>query len=105
MNIDWGKIRAKREKGYQNGCQGLAESHRGHMISMGHPPIGGWDRARGGRGYGEGVVSRGFVLEMRSGNVFIGIVDVKKMRGDCVFFQRGNICAGRVFKILPLHVC
>lgn len=45
------------------------------------------------------------MLEMRSGNVFIGIVDVKKMRGDCVFFQRDNICAGRVFKKLPLHVC
>ena len=50
-------------------------------------------------------MSRGFVLEMRFGNVFMSIVDVKKMKGDCVFFQRGNICAGRMFKILPLHVC
>ena len=62
MNINWDKIRAKREKGYQNGCQGLGESHRGHMISMGHPPIGGWDRARGGRGVWRRCCVKGFCV-------------------------------------------
>ena len=44
---------------------------------MGNPSIRDWDRARGGRGYGEGVVSRFFLSIMRFGNVFMGIVDVK----------------------------